>query len=94
MHNGQIMELASADDIYDRPLHPYTQSLLSAVPQPDPKLERKQRRVAYDASIEANNEGRQLREVAPAHFVYATEAEVPGYQAALAKMTQATTIAQ
>ena len=87
MHNGKIMELASADDIYDRPLHPYTQSLLSAVPLPDPKVERQRRRIAYDSSIEADNEGRQLREVADEHYVYATEAELASYQTALAAMT-------
>ncbi|MCP8859328.1 ABC transporter ATP-binding protein [Latilactobacillus curvatus] len=87
MHNGKIMELASADDIYDRSLHPYTQSLLSAVPLPDPKVERQRRRIAYDSSIEADNEGRQLREVADEHYVYATEAELASYQTALAAMS-------
>ncbi|KRM23990.1 ABC transporter ATP-binding protein [Latilactobacillus graminis] len=88
MHNGKIMELASADAIYNRPLHAYTQSLLSAVPLPDPKIERQRRRIAYDSAIEADNEGRQLREVADEHYVYATEVELVSYQAALAAMTQ------
>ena len=88
MHNGKIMELASADDIYDRPLHPYTQSLLSAVPLPDPKIERQRRRMPYDSSIESDDGNRQLREVAPEHYVYATEAEVASYQSALATLVQ------
>lgn len=88
MHNGKIMELASADDIYDRPLHPYTQSLLSAVPLPDPKIERQRRRMPYDSSIESDDGDRQLREVAPEHYVYATEAEVASYQSALATLVQ------
>ena len=40
MHFGKIVELGSADEIYNNPLHPYTKSLLSAVPQPDPESER------------------------------------------------------
>ena len=40
MHFGKIVELGSADEIYNYPLHPYTKSLLSAVPQPDPESER------------------------------------------------------
>ena len=41
MYLGQIIELSPADDLYDNPLHPYTISLLSAIPIPDPEVERK-----------------------------------------------------
>ena len=40
MHFGKIVELGPADDIYNHPLHDYTKSLLSAIPQPDPDVER------------------------------------------------------
>ena len=47
MHFGKIVELGSADEIYYHPLHDYTKSLLSAIPQPDPDSERTRKRVAY-----------------------------------------------
>ena len=47
MHFGKIVELGSADEIYYHPLHDYTKSLLSAIPQPDPDSERTRKRVVY-----------------------------------------------
>lgn len=48
MHLGHLVELGTVDDIYNNPLHPYTKSLLSAIPLPDPQVERERVRVSYD----------------------------------------------
>ena len=51
MYLGQIAELATRDDIYDRPSHPYTHSLLSAIPVPDPDVERDRQRIVLEGDI-------------------------------------------
>ena len=51
MYLGHMVELASADDIYERPLHPYTKALISAVPVPDPKIARANKRMAMKGEI-------------------------------------------
>ncbi|EKU48081.1 ABC transporter ATP-binding protein [Staphylococcus massiliensis] len=75
MHFGKIVELGSADDIYNRPLHPYTKSLLSAVPQPDPESERTRKRVTYQEDASLKNE-RTLQECFEGHYVHATDQEI------------------
>lgn len=74
MHFGKIVEIGPADDIYQCPLHDYTKSLLSAIPQPDPESERSRKRFSY-IDDEANNHLRQLHEIRPQHFVFSTEEE-------------------
>ena len=74
MHFGKIVELGPADDIYNHPLHDYTKSLLSAIPQPDPDVERQRKRITYEAD-NTDDQNRQLHEIRPEHFVFTTEAE-------------------
>jgi oligopeptide transport system ATP-binding protein len=82
MYYGKLVELASSDEIYKNPMHPYTQSLLSAIPLPDPDYERTRRRKSYDPNIHeyADGEGIEMREIAPDHWVYCSEKEFLHYK--------------
>ena len=80
MHWGKLLEVGPADEIYHNPIHPYTKSLLSAIPEPYPERERKRQHLIYDSSIENDGEKRQMYEIRPGHFVYATEAEAKNYK--------------
>ncbi len=72
MYKGKLLELGEAKEVYNNPIHPYTKSLISAIPLPDPYLERDRRRTSYTPA--PDREGLKLREVKPDHFVYCTEA--------------------
>lgn len=80
MHWGKLLEVGPADEIYHNPIHPYTKGLLSAIPEPDPERERKRQHLIYNSSIENDGENRQMYEIRPGHFVYATEAEAKNYK--------------
>ncbi|KAA9027558.1 ABC transporter ATP-binding protein [Niallia endozanthoxylica] len=77
MYFGKLVELASAEDLYRNPMHPYTKSLLSAIPIPDPDTERTRKRIAYDPAVHQYpaNEKLEMREVGPKHYVYCSEKE-------------------
>lgn len=77
MRSGRILELAPSEELFEHPLHPYTRSLLSAIPIPDPRRERKRVRIAYVPLPE--DEGRRLRQVGQEHFVYCNEEEYGNY---------------
>ena len=87
MYFGKLVELASSEELYKNPLHPYTKSLLSAIPQPDPISERTRQRKAYDPAVHQYAEGEEIkmREVKPNHFVYCSEKEFKQYQEQLKK---------
>ena len=70
MCQGRIVEMGSAAQVCGHPLHPYTRSLISAVPLPDPRLERTRRRIPY---VPREQPGAALREVQPRHFVLCDE---------------------
>ena len=79
---GRIVELAETEELFRHPLHPYTKALLSAVPIPDPSLEKKKKLLVYDPSCHYYSESNQpvWREARPSHFVLASEEELTAYQ--------------
>ncbi|HEY9055464.1 MAG TPA: ATP-binding cassette domain-containing protein [Rectinemataceae bacterium] len=82
IHQGELKELATTEELFSRPLHPYTISLLSAVPQPDPDVEKKKTLIVYDPSAhDYSREKPSWREVFPGHFVLANSAEEAAYRA-------------
>ena len=84
MYFGKLVELAPAEDLYNNHIHPYTQSLLSAIPLPDPDYERTRVRKSYDPSSHNYQDGEEvaMREITPGHFVYCSEKEYVALKAA------------
>jgi oligopeptide transport system ATP-binding protein len=82
MYFGKLVELAPSDELYSNPIHPYTQSLLSAIPLPDPEFERTRQRKVYTSNVHAYAEDEEvkMREVRPGHFVLCSEKELQQYQ--------------
>ena len=80
IHLGEIVEIAEAETLFEYPLHPYTISLLSAVPMPDPMVEKNRKHIVYDPGVlDQSGDPREMREIRPGHFVYATPKEYDGY---------------
>ena len=78
---GRIVELAEAEELFLHPLHPYTKALLSAVPIPDPGLEKKKKLLVYDPSIHDYSVDKPIwEEIANGHFVYGNQKELEGYR--------------
>ena len=82
MHFGKLVELANSDELFAHPLHPYTKSLLSAIPLPDPIAEKKRTRITYNALAEHDYsvDLPSMREIVPGHFVYCNDAEEKKYK--------------
>lgn len=87
MYFGNMVELASSDELFAHPLHPYTRSLLSAIPLPDPDAEKNRVRITYNPIAEHDYtvDKPSMREVVPGHFVYCNDAEEARYREELSK---------
>lgn len=81
MYGGKLVEVATAEELFSRPLHPYTKALLSAIPLPDPDAERRRKRVIYDPAADMAYGEQILREVTKGHYVRCGEADFEKYRA-------------
>ena len=82
MYFGKIVELTTSDELFKNPLHPYTRSLLSAIPKPNPLEEKTRKRIVYNPA-EAHDysvDKPTLKEITPGHFIYCNNAELEQYK--------------
>lgn len=85
MYYGKVVEKASSDELFRNPMHPYTVSLLSAIPKPNPRTERTRTRIVYNPASHNYTEDDlpQFRELCEGHFVYCSEKELQEYRSRL-----------
>ena len=82
IYKGDIVEIADAEELFDYPLHPYTRSLISAIPIPDPQLEKNKVLFTYDPSVhDYSQEKPTLVNIGHDHFVYGNAKEIAEYKA-------------
>lgn len=85
MYFGKMVEMASSDELFLNPMHPYTKSLLSAIPLPDPIYEKNRQRIVYNplAEHDYSVDKPSFREIKPGHFVMCNDAEEAKYKSEL-----------
>lgn len=82
IYKGKIVEIAESEELFNYPLHPYTHSLISAIPIPDPKLEKNKVLYTYDPSIhDYSEEQPELVCIGHDHYVYGSKKEIEEYKA-------------
>ncbi len=88
MYYGKMVELATSDELFAHPLHPYTKSLLSAIPLPDPDYEKDRKRIVYNPLAEHDYtvDKPTMREILPGHFILCNDAEYEKYKAEIAEI--------
>ncbi len=80
IYQGRIVEIASAEELFEYPLHPYTKSLMSAIPIPDPILENNKELYVYDESIhDYSNEEPKLVNIGHDHYILGSKEEIDEY---------------
>lgn len=84
---GRIVELAESEELFRHPLHPYTKALLSAVPQPDPEIEKKKKLIVYDPSVHDYSVDKPVwEEIIEGHFIYGNKRELEQYRKEIDKI--------
>ena len=82
IYKGDIVEIAPAEELFSYPLHPYTRSLISAIPIPDPRLEKRKAPVTYDPSVhDYSRETPRLEHIGHDHYVFGSSGEIAAYRA-------------
>ena len=81
IYKGEIVEVAEAEELFDFPMHPYTRSLISAIPIPDPKLEKNKELFTYDPSVHDYSVDKpEMADIGHNHFVFGNKAEIEHYK--------------
>ena len=81
IYKGRIMEIAESEELFNYPLHPYTKSLISAIPVPDPKIEKDKKLLVYDPSMhDYETEKPELVDLGNGHMVFGNTAEIEQYK--------------
>lgn len=81
IYKGEIVEIASAEELFAFPLHPYTRSLISAIPIPDPKLEKKKKLFVYDPSQHDYSEDKpEMVCIGHDHYIFGNKKEIEEYK--------------
>lgn len=81
IYKGRIMEIAESEELFAYPLHPYTKSLISAIPVPDPIIEKQKKLFVYDPSVhDYSQEQPQLVDIGNGHMVFGNTAEIERYK--------------
>ena len=81
IYKGDIVEIADAEELFDFPMHPYTRSLISAIPIPDPQLEKNKVLFTYDPSVHDYSEDKpELVDIGNNHFVFGNKKEIEEYK--------------
>ncbi len=82
MYFGKIVEMTTSDELFAHPLHPYTKSLLSAIPYPDPHYEKQRKRIEYNPTLthDYTVDKPSMREITPGHFIYCNDKEEAEYK--------------
>ena len=88
MYFGEMVELASSEELFKHPLHPYAKALLSAIPKPDPLTEKTRQRIVYDprTAHDYSKEKPTLQEIVPGHFILANSEEMKKYRKEIAEL--------
>ena len=91
MYFGEVVELATSDELFKHPLHPYTKSLLSAIPRPNPLSEKGRKRITYNPreAHDYSQEKPKFVEIAPNHFILANSVEIEKYQEEIKQLDKA-----